>query len=239
MTTVLNVITDAMQNAGILSSNETPNATDGQKAFRLLKRMIEADSTESLMIYNNVQEVFNLTSGQETYTIGTGGDFNTPRPVNITEAYMRDTNGNDLGIEILDYERYSEILSKQTQSSIALSLYYNADFPLSQITLWPIVSNSSYKLVLWSWKLLADFTGLSDTLIFPPGYEDYIESNLTVKCCMAFARPVPPEIAQWAMEAKAKLKRINVNVPELSFPSALGNGNGTTFPISPHILTGY
>lgn len=240
MTTVLEIITDAMQNAGILGSNEVPNATDGQKAFRLLTRMLDADSTESLMIYNNVEEVFTLTSGQQTYTMGTGGDFNTSRPVNITQAYMRDTNGNDLGIAILDYERYSEILSKQIDSSIALALYYNAGYPLSEITLWPIVQNSSYRLVLWSWKLLSNFTGLSDTIVFPPGYEDYVESNLTVKCCMGFSRPVPPEIAAWALESKAKLKRINVNTPQLSLPSGLGGGqSSTTFPISPHILTGY
>lgn len=239
-TTVLDIITDALQNAGVIASNETPNATDGQKALRLLQRMLDADSTESLMIYNNVQEVFNLISGKETYTIGVGGDFNTARPVNITQAFTRDVNGNDLPVEILDYEQYGDIISKQVQSTIPLALYYNSGAPLSEISLWPVVTGGTYRLVLWNWKTLETITSLSDTLVYPPGYEDYIESNLTVKCCMAFNIPLPAEIGAWAEGAKAKLKRINTFTPLLSMPGDLVNGaNSTTFPISPHILSGY
>jgi len=240
MTTVLEIITDAMQDAGIIGSNETPDATDGQKALRLLTRMLDGDSTESLMIYNNVQEVFNLVSGQMDYTIGIGGDFNTTRPVNITQAFMRDTNGNDLPVKILTYDEYGAIIAKTVQSSIAFSLYYNSGSPLSTITFWPVVSGSTYRLVLWSWKQLDNVNSLSDVLVFPPGYEDYIESNLAVRLCMAFNRPVPPELIGWATEAKSKLKRINVFVPTLGLPAELvGNINDCTFPISPHILTGY
>ena len=239
MPTVLEIITDAMQDAGIISSNETPNATDGQKAFRLLNRMLDADSTEDLMIYQNVEEVFNLVSGQQTYTIGTGGDFNTTRPVNVTRAYMRDVTGNDLPVEILPYQVYADIISKPIGSTLALGLYYDSGFPLSNINLWPVPTGTTYRLVLWSWKLLTSFTTLADQVSLPPGYEDYIESNLAVKCCMAFSRPIPAELAVWANESKAKLKRINVNVPILNMPASLVSGHSSnTFPISPSVLTG-
>lgn len=240
MTTVLEIITDSLQDAGILSSNETPNATDGQKAFRLLNRMLDADSTEDLMIYQNVNEVFNLVSGQQTYTIGAGGNFNTSRPIDITEIYMRDTNGNDLPVNLIDYEQYADILSKPVTATIALCAYYNSGMPLSTITFWPVPAQTSYRVVVWSWKPLTAFTSLADDIILPPGYEDYIESNLAVRCCMAFARPVPPEIATWAMESKSKIKKINVNVPILGMPASLvGGKTSNTFPISPHIFTGY
>ncbi len=240
MATVLEILTDAMQDAGILSSNETPNATDGQKAFRLLNRMLDGDSTEDLMVYQNVNEVFNLISGQQNYTIGTGGDFNTSRPIDITAIYMRDTNGNDLPVAMLDYEQYADILSKPITATIALSAYYNSGMPLSTITFWPVPAQTSYRAVVWSWKPLTSFTSLSDDVTLPPGYEDYIESNLAVRCCMAFSRPVPAELAQWAMESKGKLKRININVPILGFDASLvNNSTSNTYPISPHVLTGY
>ena len=237
---VLSLITDALQDAGVLAADETPSASDGQKAFRLLNRMLDTASTEVGMIYNNVQEVFDLTSGQLTYTLGPGGDFNTTRPIDINEAYMRDVNNNDLKISILQYQEYADIISKTTESGIALALYYNAGYPLSEITMWPVVTGGSYRLVLWSWKLLTQFTELSDNVILPPGYEEYIETNLAVRCCIAFNRQVPPELAIWATESKAQLKRINVNVPLMSFPSGLSAGqDSNTFPISPSILTGY
>lgn len=239
MTTVLEIITDAMQDAGILASNETPNSTDGQKAFRLLNRMLDADSTEDLMVYNQVTEVFNLTS-QQTYTIGPGGDFDTTRPVDVTRVYMRDTNGNDLPCQLLTYEQYADILSKPVTATIALSAWYNAGMPLSEISFWPVPAATTYRAVIWSWKVLTAFTSLSDSVVLPPGYEEYIESNLAVRCCMAFSRPVPTEIAVWANEAKNKLKRINIDVPILQLPGVpcAGQGSGT-FPVSPHILTGY
>ncbi len=240
MPTVLEIITDSLQDAGIISSNETPNATDGQKAFRLLNRILDSDSTEDLMIYNNVNEVFNLISGQATYTIGTGGDFNTSRPIDITGIYMRDTNGNDLPCEMLDYEQYADILSKPVTATIALGAYYNASSPLSEITFWPVPAQTSYRAVIWSWKPLTSFTSLADSVILPPGYEDYIESNLALRCCMAFNRAVPQDLSFWARESKAKLKKINVNVPILGFDASLVKGSSSqTFPISPHIYTGY
>lgn len=240
MTTVLEIITDSLQDAGILASNETPNATDGQKAFRLLNRMLDADSTEDLMIYQNVQEVFNLISGQQVYTIGPSGDFNTTRPIDITEIYMRDTNGNDLPVQLISYEQYADILSKPITATIALSAWYNSGMPLSSIYFWPVPAQTSYRAVVWSWKPLTAFTSLSDSVILPPGYEDYIESNLAVKCCMAFSRPVPSELATWAAESKGKLKKLNIDVPILGFPAALVNtSTSNTYPISPHVLTGY
>lgn len=239
MTTALDIITDSLQDAGIIASNETPNATDGQKAFRLLQRMLDGDSTEDLMIYNQVSEVFPLTN-QQMYTIGPTGDYVTSRPIDVTRIYMRDTNGNDLQCQMLTYEQYADILSKPVTATIALSCWYNSSVPNSELWLWPIPASTTYRIVVWSWKQLAALTSITDTLTFPPGYEEYLESNLAVRCCMAFARPVPAEIAVWASEAKNKLKRLNIDVPMLGLPAALAGGQtNNTFPLSPHVLTGY
>lgn len=240
MTTVLGIITDAMQDAGVLASNETPNATDGQKAFRLLNRMLDSDSTEDLMIFQIVDEVFNLVSGQQVYSMGPGGDFDTTRPIDITGIYMRDTNGNDLPVNLIEYQQYADIISKQVSATIALSAWCNSGATSWDISFWPIPAQTSYRAVVWSWKPLTSFTGLTDTVSLAPGYEDYIESNLAVKCCIAFNRKVPSELAEWASKSKGKLKNININVPVLGMPQNLTNGRASsTFPISPHIYTGY
>lgn len=240
MVTVLQIITDSMQDAGILSSNETPNATDAQKAFRLLNRMLDGDSTEDLMVYHNINEVFNLISGQQNYTIGPSGDFNTTRPINITAIYMRDTNGNDLPCQMLDYQQYADILSKPITATIALSAYYDSGVPLSTITFWPVPAQTSYRAVIWSWKPLTAFTSLSDSVILPPGYEDYIEWNLADRLCPAFGRDVPSRVEKLAIQTKEKIKKININVPILGFDASLvSNSTSNTYPISPHVLTGY
>ena len=67
MATVLEMITDAMQNANVIAIGENPSDAEAQKAFRLLNRMLDSWSAENLLIFNQVQEVFNFTSGQQTY----------------------------------------------------------------------------------------------------------------------------------------------------------------------------
>lgn len=239
MTTVLDIITDALQDANIISADEVPNASDGQKAFRILNRMLASDTNENMMIFNNVFEVFTLTS-QQSYTIGSGGDFDTTRPINVTAVYVRDTNGNDIPVEMVDYEQYASIISKPVTSSIPLVAWYNSSFPLGTITLWPVPANTSWRLVVWSWKAFTSFTSVTDTVSLPPGYEDYMIYNLAVRCSVSWGRPVSAELAALARDAKAVIKRANEDVPLLGLPAAIsGNVMDSTFPISPHILTGY
>lgn len=239
MTTVLDLITDALQDANILAADEAASPSDAQKAFRLLNRMLDADSTEKLMIYNNVQEVFPFISGQETYNIGPGGDFNTSRPDNITGAYVRDPNGNDIQVNVINYAEYSEIISKQISGTIPLVVYYNAGYPLSQLTFWPVPTDTDYRFVLWSWKPLTSFVTINDAVSLAPGYEEYIETNLAVRCCIAYNRQLPDELVLWAQKSKDKMKRINAFVPLLKLPAGLGVNSVTKFPIPPSILTGY
>lgn len=239
MTTVLDIITEALQEANIIAADEVPNASDGQKGFRVLNRMLAADTTENMMIFNNVSEVFTLTS-QQTYTMGAGGDFNTTRPVEITAIYVRDTNGNDIPVQMVSYEEYASIISKPVTSSIPLVAWCNASFPLYDITLWPVPASTTWRLVVWSWKAFTSYTSVTDAVTLPPGYEDYMVYNLAQRLCISYGRPVPAELSAMARDSKAVVKRINEDVPTLSLPAAISNNvMDSTFPISPHILTGY
>jgi hypothetical protein len=239
MTTVLDIITSALRVAGVIASGEAPSATEAQDAFAVLNDMLDADSTESLMIYNNVQEVFPLVSGQSQYTIGTGGDFNTDRPINITAAYMRDINDNDLPVYLMNAQEYGAIISKGVEATIALSMYYNPTFPLGTITWWPVVAASTYRAVIWSWKKLTNFATLSDQIILPPGYLDYLRWNLAFRYGAMFNVQLPGNIEKLAISSKAKLKRINIDIPIMSLPVELINTRAVTnFPVPPGILTG-
>lgn len=236
MTSVIEIITDAMQDAGLIAANEAPTDVEAQKVFRMLNRMMDSWSTENLMIFNNVQEVFNLVSAQQSYTIGTGGDFNTSRPISITAIYMRDVNGNDLPVQMLSSMEYAQILSKPIGTTIALAAYYNATAPLGTLTFWPVPTATTYKSVIWSWKALTDFTSLTNSVDLPTGYLEAIISNLAIRSAISFQAPIPTGLEVWANETKAQLKRINATTPILS---TSGASNNSTFPISPHILTGY
>lgn len=86
MSTVRDLITDALILLGVASAEETLSAADLQLGMRSLNRMIESWATERLILFHPVREVFELAAGKADYTMGTGGDFDTVRPMDIMGA---------------------------------------------------------------------------------------------------------------------------------------------------------
>jgi hypothetical protein len=56
-----------------------------------LNAMLESWSLDRRMCYSVTQESFALTASTGTYTIGSGGAFNTARPTKILNAFVRDS----------------------------------------------------------------------------------------------------------------------------------------------------
>src|SRR5574340_330742 len=105
MTTVRDMLTDALIELGIQDQSEAISADKATSALRALNRMISAWNTEDLMVYTVDRSVFTLTAGKQAYTIGAGGDFvttNPIRPAQIDMASVLVTSGsNEIPIEIL------------------------------------------------------------------------------------------------------------------------------------------
>ena len=181
MSTVRDLITDALRDLGAIGVAEIPTAAEEQDALRVLNQMIGMWRTESLMAYSRNEEVFSYLPGQNSYTIGAGGDFNTTRPVRIDGAYARDGNGNDLDIYICrSFQDYADIVSKNATSTLITAIYYDPTYPLGTIYVWPVMTNSSYSLVLWTWTVLEEYTSVDTVISLPPGYELALWTNLAV-----------------------------------------------------------
>lgn len=228
-TTVLDLITGALQNLGAIALEEVPSAAEAQSALKSLNYMLDTWSTESLMVYNIAPNVFPLVPGMSPYTLGTGGNFNIPRPVKIDLCYARDSQGNDYGMAVTDSpDYYASIVSKYTESSIPTLIYDDGNYPLKNIYVWPVPSDGSFSLVLWTWGAIAEFTSLAQTVVLPPGYSVAIESNLAILIAPKWGAKVSAELAATAIGSKAQLKRINYSIKEMSFDPAL-TGKGEVF----------
>lgn len=235
MTTVSDIITSALQNLGALDIEEAPSAAEAAGGLATLNNMIATWNTENLLVYNITENVFPFVAGQASYTLGSGGDFNIPRPVKIDLAYSRDSQGNDYKMGVTDSpDMYADIISKYTQSTFPTFLYDNGDFPLKTITFWPVPSDASYSAVLWCWGAIASFVNISDTVTLPPGYNLALEYNLAVLLAPKYGRMVSEDLKALAISAKAQLKRINYSIKEMNFDPAM-TGTGLVF----NYYTGY
>ncbi len=84
--TALTILNAAFSDCGITAANETLDATTAQDGLRRLNNMVSGWRTQYGTVLAIERNLFTLTAGQGTYSIGSGGDFNVPRPVTIDGA---------------------------------------------------------------------------------------------------------------------------------------------------------
>lgn len=220
MPTALDLITTSAKKLGAIQAGEELTASEANDSLDILVSWLDSESTVKDMIYHIQQESLTWTGGSASLTIGSGGDFNTTRPVKIAEGtHFRDTNTIDNPVTILrDRASYDRLPSKTDTTTFPEFLYYEPDFPLGVLYVYP-VPTSSITFNLNSWKQLQAFTALTDNLSMPPGYQWMIENNLAVHLESVFNIPCPATVVREAAVSKKRLKRIN-HVPITSFDEA-------------------
>ena len=98
--TVLDLITLALKKARVLGKGDILDDDDAQDALDTVNMMLDSWSLDRLFVYVDELQTFQ-TTGNATYTIGPGGDFDTARPNKLVSAYAL-VNSVSYPIEILD-----------------------------------------------------------------------------------------------------------------------------------------
>lgn len=234
MTTTLDIITQAFLEVGAFATSESIPAADAQDALGKLNRMLDAWRNERLMLYQLTRETFNLVASQQSYTIGSGGNFNTNRPLSIERAGVEVQSTNpvtELPVDIVSDAEWQQIRVKAITSTYPRKLWVQGGMPLVTLWVWPVPSEVN-KLVLYSWPgaLLAQFAALTTTLSLPPGYEEALISNLAMRLYPSYGTPINPVVEQTARESKALLKRTNTRQADLRCdPMLYAKGRGFNY----------
>ena len=246
MTTAGSMIQDALEMLGVVSPGETIINADAQRCLGVLNKMMDSWSNESLTCVSILEQAIPLQVNKQTYTIGTMSgigslligtsgigqtpDINLTRPLKLLDgpgtAYILDTNGNRYGVDIVPRDKWNLIGSPQADTNIPSVVFYDPQYPLGVINVFP-VPNQPYTLYVDSLLPLADFPSLTASLQLPPGYEDAIVSNLAVRCKPYFAAgQLDPIIVDLAKVSKANVKRTNMRVSEAEFdPEIISHSN--------------
>lgn len=215
----IDLIKSAMRLAGILESGETPNADETTDALATLNDVIEGWTAGTMAIWQTNNESFTTVAGQSTYTIGSGGDFNTTRPVRIESAYCT-VSGVDFPIEIIDLIKYNLISLKTLQEQIVLQMVYLNDMPLGQIILWPVPSQAM-PLVMSTSTSLTSIPTAATTITYPPAGARALRTSLAMALAAEYGVPVLPSLAAMHTEAIADYKRANKRKVEALYDMSL------------------
>lgn len=230
--TVATWISDALMAIGVLDASGVPSANDKALALRTGNRLIGAWSTNRLLIYSITRTVWTIVSGTASYTVGTGGTINIPRPHSMQDngatVKFIDTTQTptiELGMTPLTDDTYQAIIQKTYQSTYPTSWYYNPTYtqasPYGTLTFWPVPNVSYLQGVFYS-PAAVQQVAITDTLAVPPEWERFLVTNLAVELKMYFpAATLSQELIEAARESKGDVERTNLRLVDLSVDLAL------------------
>lgn len=238
--TPLDLITRAMRLIGSLASGETPSGAEATDGLDVANGMLDTWQAERLMIFST-QRVVNdsnnvpltLVAGQQTYSLGTGGDFDIPRPARI-DNYSVINIANisqplELPIqELTDYE-WQNVPTKNIQSALPVSVWNDGNYPLMNLWYWPI-PNTQVLVALYLWQALQEFADLTTEYTFPPAYYECLVYNLADRFIAEYpgnyAQEVLATVPRKALEMKAVVKSFNAPIDKLYCDDAIVGRGG-------------
>ncbi len=224
MTTANTIIRDAMIDIGASGMTDVPEPDDSAHALRILNRMIDSWASRSLFAFHVQWQSITLTSAMQTRTIGSGGQVNVTRPVRVVNGSFTSASGLDRELKVATRDQWAQIGIKTLIGDRPEWVYYEAGSPLGTLHFWP-QGDCTVKLALE--EQLTSFADLTTNYTLPPGNEECIVLSLSEKLCRPFSRPIPPQLARDAANARRHVKRLNFSVPELDMPAGRAGGTGT------------
>jgi hypothetical protein len=238
MTTTNDIITRSMKALQALGGTETPSAAEANDALVAFNMMLDSWSTEDLCAYEVEENSFTLTPGTQSYTIGIGGVINVGRPLDITQAYLRDTNNNNYLMRIVERDRWNMIGNRGSTitSQIPSTMFYDKQYPLGIINIWP-TPLLAYTCFFSNTRNQVTSAALTTNIVMPPGYERAMVYNLAVEISSQFGIPIPPvgpgqkNVAELAADSLANIKTQNMREVIANYDGAIVSRSYATYNI--------
>jgi hypothetical protein len=207
--TVIELITSSLRLINVGQPGETPSTDELNDGLETLNQLIDNWRALHPLVFVKRTETFPLTAGNGVYTIGTGGDLDTGRPVKIESAGVIQDNGLRTDLALVTSKMFASIPEKSAQAMQPLVLYIDNDYPLAKIQLNPVPKLSTTTLELVMWTDLA-FFALSDTVDMPPAYLKAIRYNLAVDLAPEYEREPSPLVITEAQKSLAAISGLNI-----------------------------
>ena len=219
MTTVTEIITQALKDATVVGEGDSASSETMTDAFALFQQMMGSWQESGMNVYAQVTSSFTPT-GALSYSIGTGGDVNITRPETIDYIYWS-SNGVDIPIEILGtYEQYLNIVQKSVAGD-PLYVFYLPSYPLGTLYLYPQPNGGS--IYLTRTTALPTFTSITDIIVLPAKYLLPIRFSLAELYSVTFQTAISPAISAMANRYRTSLRKSNARVPMLQIPELSSN----------------
>lgn len=232
VSTVRDVCRGALEDLAVTAPGESIATADMDIALERLNALIDQWQAERYNIYRVTRTEFAITANDAVYTIGTGGDITAvERPVYIDQINFEDTSTSpdiELPMSPLTEAAYAAIVMKDQTSPYPSGFYYNPTFPTGTITLWPVPTSTTLRLVIYAPQAIPRYSAISDSFSLPPGFERFCRSSLALDLATPFEKEPSATLVRAYAESKQIVKRSNVPMMDLSLDrgSMIQTGRG-------------
>lgn len=233
MSTVADAVTDSLTRIGVIGESETPATGDMNKGFAVLASLTDSWGAERLTIPYILRTTATLTASQASFTVGTGGNINIVRPVFISNICYQDTSQSptlEIPLRVFTDDEWAGVALKSLTSDLPTAAYYNPTYASGMGTLypWPIPTSATLQWVLYAPVAVPDFASTSTSIVLPPGYYEFIVTNLAFKLCSIYGVPkqTRDDIRDEARAAKSIIKAANFRAADLGMPAGALIGGG-------------
>lgn len=215
----IDVITQAMLEAGIIDPNETVEGAEATTGLTKLNRMLDSWNADERYVYAEQFNQYRLQPNLQPHTIGPSGTFIVnQRPVKIIDANIILNAGTNNEVRspvwIRDAEWWASKPAFNVATTLPTDLYYESDWPNGSLFLWA-VPTTAYPLELVTWTLLNQLQ-LNSSFCLPPGYLDAVVYSLAVALCPSFGKEVSPTLAALTLKALARIEGPNLQSPRIA-----------------------
>jgi hypothetical protein len=212
------LFTDVLQDIGVLGQQDRLQASDAQLALRRANDWIDMLALESMTVFYIRRDVQNLAANTASYTIGTGGAFNQPRPVGIERARLildknaAAANLTEVDVDVFTEQEWENVAQKGLTSpyvrGVRLDNAWTAG--LATVFVWPVPTIAITQLVLHTRLALTEFPTLDVDVTYPPGYRQFIRTNLAKQFAASWGKTLTKEQIDNAKDSRALVKRSNI-----------------------------
>lgn len=177
------IIVAALRKLGALSEGQIPSAEDTTNCMVALNGIIAAFQTVGMPVWERREFLIQLQGNVESYNIGVGQTINTPFPLKVHEAYLRNVNtGQQIEIEVKSVYDWQQVRSGTT-TAFPVFVTYTPRVNFGTVTVWPVPNANAaflYRLVLVGQAPIEDMVSASDNLDFPKEWHNAVIYQLAV-----------------------------------------------------------
>jgi hypothetical protein len=219
------LIYDAYRALGVLRPGQSTSPEGHDDALGVLNDLVDFWNTESLMVPSLRRDVYPLTAGVGSYTLGPGGTLGGERPQRVTSAALV---ACDCGCGCSGGAcRNLRLTTAWQDCSCNSGISIDTAYPDVNIRIHP-APYAGESLALQSWQTLSGFADLDTPYGFAPGYALAMRWGLAQQLAplalimQKIPQPLLQVIEQRAIESKAAVKSLHSSLP----PTMDASGDG-------------